>query len=132
MKNTLLITMIFVFFIFGAFAMTQNGSQAAETQLRPSQIAMQQRVQWLKAMNQDLASSNFQGVKTNALALASQGKTGAERLDGLAKELTLKMASLATAVSEAADANNSELIQSNLKAIGGVCGECHAKIRDKK
>lgn len=108
-------------------------TRAAEPELRPSQKAMQARAAWLKSMSENLAAKKFDAVKTDALALAGQTGAAAQKLDNpLARELTLKVSSLANAAAAAADAKNEAALAKGLGDIKAACGECHAKIRDKK
>jgi cytochrome c556 len=68
---------------------------------------MQARVVWLTAMNKN-------------------------RPTPLGKELTLAISSFAKDISVAAAKKDGDTIKVKLGEIKGRCGECHAKIRDKK
>ncbi len=106
---------------------------AAEPELRPSQKLMKARAGWLNAMNENLAGMKYAEVKADALALSAQAKTVAEKQEApLAKELTLKVATLAGAAAAAADAKDAAKTGAALVDIKATCSECHAKIRDKK
>lgn len=108
-------------------------TNAAEPELRPSQKLMQARAAWLKSMGENLAAKKFDLVKADATALAGQTGAVAQKLDNpLAKELTLKVSTQATALAAAADAKNEALATASLGDIKATCGECHAKVRDKK
>jgi len=111
-----------------------NGSQpTAGTELRPTQKAMQARAGWMKAMNANLTGMKYDEVGKDAVALASQTDAAAGKLaNPLAKELTLKVSTLATAVADAAGKKDGETVKVKLAEIKATCGECHAKIRDKK
>jgi hypothetical protein len=115
------------------FAAAQSDAPKTEPELRPSQIAMRARAGWVKAMNENLTTSNFEAVKKDATALSAQTAAAAEKQPaGLAKELTLKLSSLATATAEAAGTKNGATTKMKLAEAQAVCAECHAKIRDKK
>lgn len=116
-----------------AFCGAQSEPQGAEKELRPSQKIMQARAGWMKAMNSNLAAANFIEVQKDAKALAAQATTvGDKQPEGLGKELTLKLAALATGTADAADKKDEVAVKGKLAEIQAVCGECHAKIRDKK
>jgi mono/diheme cytochrome c family protein len=94
---------------------------------------MRARAGWVKAMNENLATANFEAVKKDATALSSQTAAAAEKQPaGLAKELTLKLSSFALATAEAAGTKNGDGTKMKLAEAQSVCAECHAKIRDKK
>ena len=115
------------------FAGTERSQAAAETVLRPTQKAMQARAGWLKAMTENLDAMKFKEVKKDAKALASQTAAAGKKLpDPLAKELTLKVSTLATAVADAAGKKDGTTAKTKLAEVKATCGECHAKIRDKK
>jgi hypothetical protein len=108
-------------------------TNAAEPELRPSQKLMQARAAWVKSMTENLAAKKFDLVKADATALAGQTGTVAQKLDNpLAKELTLKVSTQATALATAVGAKNEAAATASLGDIKATCGECHAKIRDKK
>jgi predicted secreted protein len=114
-------------------AWTQNSPTPAATELRPSQVLMQARAGWVKAMNANLAAMKYEEIGKDAAALAAQTGSVAEKLSNpLAKELTLKVSSLATATADAAGKKDGETVKMKLAEIKATCGECHAKIRDKK
>lgn len=113
------------------FAISETN--AAETELRPSQKLMQARAAWLKSMTENLAAKMFDGVKADAQALAGQADAAAQKLDNpLAKELTLKVSTLAAALAGAANAKDEAAVASGLGDIKATCSECHAKICGKK
>ena len=116
-----------------ASAWAQGGQPAAETELRPSQKAMQARAGWMKAMNESLATMKYAEVGKDAAALASQTDAAGRKMPNpLAKELTLKISTLAMAVSDAAGKQDGETVKVKLGEIKATCGECHAKLRDNK
>lgn len=116
-----------------AFAWTQSSNTSVAADLRPLQIAMQERAGWLKAMNANLTEMKFEEVQTDAVALATQAETMAGALaNPLAKELTLKVSNLAKEVADAAVMQDGEIVTMKLADIKATCGECHEKIRDKK
>ena len=132
MKKMVFLLVIVGLFVFTSFAVIQGEAQTPGKELRPSQVVMQQRAQWLKAMGENLTAKKLDAVKADATALAAQASAGAEKQTGLAKDLTLQLSGLAKAAADAAGAQNGDGVQMKLNEIKGVCGECHAKIRDKK
>jgi cytochrome c556 len=105
----------------------------AKQELRPAQKLMQARVAWMSAMSENLGAKNFEAVTKDADALAAQTEKVGEKLaNPLGKELTLAISSLAKEISIAAAAKDGDTIKVKLGEIKGKCGECHAKIRDKK
>jgi hypothetical protein len=123
----LLSVAIFTIAIF-AFA-----ADDAKPELRPAQKIMQARVAWLTAINENLGAKKFEAVTKDADELAAQTKNIGESIPNLlGKELTLAISSFARDISVAAAKQDSETIKVKLGEIKGKCGECHAKIRDKK
>jgi hypothetical protein len=111
-----------------AFAAAE-GKQA----LRPAQQIMQARVAWMSAINAGLGTKNYEAVIKNADELAAETKkTGETIKNTLGKELTLAISSLAKDVSAAAAKKDDAAVKAKMGDIKGKCGECHAKIRDKK
>ncbi len=107
--------------------------EAAESELRPTQKIMQARAGWVKAMTGNLSAMQYEAVKKDALALSAQATSVAEKQpEGLAKELTTKLATLATATADAAGSQQGEVVKTKLAEIQATCAECHAKIRDKQ
>jgi len=105
----------------------------AKPELRPAQKIMQARVAWLTAINENLGAKKFEAVTKDAGELAAQTKKVGKNLPNpLAKELTLAISSLAKDISVAAAKKDGDTIKVKLGEIKGKCGECHAKIRDKK
>jgi len=105
----------------------------AKQELRPAQKIMQARVAWLTAINENLGAKKFEAVTKDAGELAAQTKKVGKNLPNpLAKELTLAISSLAKDISVAAAKKDGDTIKVKLGEIKGKCGECHAKIRDKK
>lgn len=115
------------------YAGTPKSLTAAETELRPAQKAMQARAGWLKSMGANLDAMKYEEVGKDAAALAAQTDAAGQKLpDPLAKELTMKISTLATAVAESAGKKDGETAKMKLAEIKATCGECHLKIRDKK
>jgi len=105
----------------------------AKPELRPAQKIMQARVAWLTAINENLGAKKFEAVTKDAGELAAQTKKVGKNLPNpLAKELTLAISSFAKDISVAAAKKDGDTIKVKLGEIKGKCGECHAKIRDKK
>jgi len=123
----LLSVAIFTVAIF-AFA-----AEDTKPELRPAQKIMQARVAWLTAINENLGAKKFEAITKDADELATQTKKVGENIPNpLGKELTLAISSFAKDVSAAAAKQDGETIKVKLGEIKGKCGECHAKIRDKK
>lgn len=117
--------------IFAAAVLAYAAGEAQE--LRPTQVVMQARAAWVKAMNENLGAKNFEAIVKDADGLAAQTKKiGDGHPNPLAKELTLAVSSLAKEVSAAAAKKDDEAVKAKLGALKDKCGECHAKIRDKK
>ena len=115
------------------FAGVQRSQAASETELRPMQKAMQARAAWVKAITANLDTMKYAEVKKDATDLAAQASTMAEKNPNpLAKELTLKLSTQATALADAAGKKDGGTAKSKLAQVNATCGECHAKIRDKK
>jgi hypothetical protein len=115
------------------FAGTDRSRAASETELRPSQKMMQERAGWLKAMTANLDAMKYKEVKKDAKALSSQTAAAGKKLsDPLAKELTMKVSTLSKAVADAATKKDGATAKTKLAEVKATCGECHAKIRDKK
>jgi cytochrome c556 len=94
---------------------------------------MQARVAWLTAINENLGTKKFEAITKDAEELAAQTKKVGENIPNpLGKELTLTISSFAKDISAAAAKQDGDTIKVNLGEIKGKCGECHAKIRDKK
>jgi cytochrome c556 len=123
----LLSVAIFTIAIF-AFA-----AEDTKPELRPAQKIMQARVAWLTAINENLGAKKFEAVTKDADELAAQTKKVGENIPNpIGKELTLAISSFAKDVSAAAAKQDVDTIKIKLGEIKGKCGECHAKIRDKK
>ncbi|MBU1711490.1 MAG: hypothetical protein KKD47_00120 [Proteobacteria bacterium] len=105
----------------------------AKPELRPAQKIMQARAAWLTAMSENLVANRFEAISKDADELVAQtNKVGENVPNPLGKELTLAIASLAKDISVAAAGKNGETVKVKLGEIKSKCGECHAKIRDKK
>jgi hypothetical protein len=129
MKKTIAVVSL-VFFVIAVFAFAADD---AKEELRPSQKVMRARQAWLTAISENLGAKNFEAVAKDADQLAAQTKKVGENLPNpLAKELTLAISLLANNISAAANKKDGETISAKLGEIKGKCGECHAKIRDKK
>ncbi len=84
-------------------------------------------------MNANLAEMKYEEVAKDADALSSQTAGIAEKLGNpLAKELTMRVSTLASEVRNAAVKQGGDTVKMKLAEIKATCGECHAKIRDKK
>jgi hypothetical protein len=134
MKKQLFSMMVALGFLTtAAICSAQSEPQGTEKELRPSQKIMQARASWMKAMNSNLSATNFVEVQKDAKALAAQATTvGEKQPEGLGKELTIKLATLATGTADAADKKDEAAVKGKLAEMQAVCAECHAKIRDKK
>jgi hypothetical protein len=123
----LLSVAIFTVAIF-AFA-----AENTKPELRPAQKIMQARVAWLTAINENLGAKKFEAITKDADELAAQTKKVGENIPNpLGKELNLAISSFAKDLSVAAAKQDGDTIKVKLGEIKGKCGECHAKIRDKK
>jgi hypothetical protein len=133
MKKTAFTLLATGLFCLATGAMANN-SQAADTpEPRPMQKAMQARAGWVQNMSANLAATQYDAVAKDATALATQTDAAAAKLTvPLAKDLTLKISSLAKEVAVAAGKKNGETVKMKLAEIKATCGECNAKIRDKK
>ena len=113
---------------FFAFA-----AEDTKPELRPAQKVMQARVVWLATINKNLGANNFEAVAKDANELSAQTKRVGENLTNpLGKELDLAISLLAKDISAAAAKKNGDVVKVKLGEIKAKCGECHAKIRDKK
>jgi hypothetical protein len=105
----------------------------SKPELRPTQKLMQARAAWMTAMNENLGAKKFAAIVKDADDLAAQTKkVGEGHPNPLGKELTLAVSSLAKEASAAAAKKDGDTVKAKLGAIKEKCGECHAKIRDKK
>jgi hypothetical protein len=105
----------------------------SKPELRPTQVVMQARAAWMKAMSDNLGTNKFEAILKDADDLSAQTKKiGEGHPNPLAKELTLAVSSLAKEASAAAAKKDGDTVKAKLGAIKDKCGECHAKIRDKK
>jgi len=108
-------------------------AEDTKPELRPAQKLMQARAAWLGEINKNLGNNNFDAIAKDANELSAQTKkVGENHPNPLGKELTLAISSLAMDVSAAAAKGDADTIKTKLGEIKGKCGECHAKIRDKK
>jgi cytochrome c556 len=126
---------IIVLLSIAIFAITIFAFAAEDTkpELRPARKVMQARVAWLAAINKNLGAKNFEAVAKDANELSAQTKRVGENLTNpLGKELDLAISLLAKDVSAAAAKKNGDVVKVKLGEIKAKCGECHAKIRDKK
>jgi cytochrome c556 len=105
----------------------------AKPELRPSQKLMQARAAFLAEITKNLGSNNFEAIAKAANDLSAEtGKSGGNNPNPLGKELTLSISSLAAETASAAAKKDAGAVTTKLGEIKGKCGECHAKIRDKK
>jgi cytochrome c556 len=129
MKKSVAILTIAIF----ATAVLAFAAGESKPELRPTQIVMQARAAWMKAMGDNLGASNFDAIVKDADGLSAQTKKiGEGHPNPLAKELTLAVSALAKEASDAAAKKEGDTVKAKLGAIKDKCGECHAKIRDKK
>jgi len=116
-----------------AIAIFAFAAEDTKPELRPAQKIMQARVAWLTAINENLGAKKFEAITKDADELAAQARKVGENIPNpLAKELTLAISLFAKDVSAAAAKQDGDTIKIKLGEIKGKCGECHAKIRDKK
>ena len=116
-----------------AIAIFAFAAEDTKPELRPAQKIMQARVAWLTAINENLGAKKFKAITKDADELAAQTRKVGENIPNpLGKELTLAISSRAKDISVAAAKQDGETIKVKLGEIKGKCGECHAKIRDKK
>jgi cytochrome c556 len=129
MKKIIALLSIAIF----AIAIFAFAAEDIKPELRPAQKVMQARVVWLAAINKNLGVKNFEAVAKDANELSAQTKRVGENLTNpLGKELDLAISLLAKDVSAAAAKKNGDVVKVKLGEIKAKCGECHAKIRDKK
>jgi hypothetical protein len=125
--------MALLFVAIFATAVFAFAADDAKPELRPAQKVMQARAAWVAAINKNLGAKMFEAVAKDAGELAAQTrKTGENIPNPLGKEITLAIASLATDLSAAAGRQDGDTAKAKLGEIQAKCGECHAKIRDKK
>ena len=129
MKKILAMLSVAIF----ATAVFAFAADDAKPELRPAQKLMQARVAWLTAMSENLGAKKFEAVTRDADELAAQTKKVGENVPTpLGKELNMAISSLARDISAAAAKQDGDTVKVKLGEIKGKCGECHAKIRDKK
>jgi uncharacterized membrane protein YkoI len=129
MKKIIALLSVAIFSI----AIFASAAEDTKPELRPAQKIMQARVAWLTAINENLGAKKFEAITKDADELAAQTKKVGENIPNpLGKELTLAISSFAKDISAAAAKQEGETIKVKLGEIKGKCGECHAKIRDKK
>lgn len=133
MKKTVYSLLAIGVFCVVGFAGVQCSQATSETELRPLQKAMQARAGWVKAMTANLDTMKYAEVKKDATDLASQANSmGEKNPNPLAKELTMKLSTQATALADTAGKKDGATAKTKLAEVKATCGECHAKIRDKK
>jgi cytochrome c556 len=129
MKKIIALLSIAIF----AIAIFAFAAEDIKPELSPAQKVMQARVVWLATINKNLGANNFEAVAKDANELSAQTKRVGENLTNpLGKELDLAISLLAKDVSAAAAKKNGDVVKVKLGEIKAKCGECHAKIRDKK
>ena len=125
--------MVFLFAAIFIVAVLAFAAEVKKTELRPTQIVMQARAAWLKAMSKNLGDGNFPAIVKDANELAAQTKKIGDGLaNPLAKDITLAISVFANEASAAATKKDAATVKVELGAIKAKCDECHAKIRDKK
>ena len=133
MKKSLYMLLATSFICITTGALAESGQPTMTTELRPTQKVMQARAGWMKGMQTNLGAMKYAEVGKDATALATQTDSIGKTLPNpLAKDLTLKIASAATAVANAAGKQDVNTMKMKLADIKATCDECHAKIRDKK
>lgn len=133
MKKTVYSLLAIGLFCVVCFAGVQRSQAASETELRPLQKAMQARAAWVKSITANLDTMKYAEVKNDATDLASQASTMGEKIPNpLAKELTMKLSTQAAALADAVGKKDGATAKIKLAEVKATCGECHAKIRDKK
>lgn len=116
-----------------ATAVFAYAANEVKPELRPAQKLMQARATWMSEISKNLGNNNFEAIVNDAKELSAQTKkVGENNPNPLGKELPLAISSLAMDVSSAAAKKDAETVKTKLGEIKGKCGECHAKIRDKK
>src|SRR5665647_158720 len=115
MKKSLYMLLATSLFCITTGALAESGQPTITTELRPMQKIMQTRVGWMKDMQTNLTAMKYAEVGKDATALATQtdliGKT---LTNPLAKNLTLKISSSATAVANAAGKQDGNTIKMKL------------------
>jgi hypothetical protein len=125
--------MVFLSVALFIIAFLACATEVKKTELRPTQVVMQARAGWLKAMNQNLEAGNFPAIVKDADLLSAQTKKiGNGLANPLAKDITLAVSMFAKEASAAAAKKDAATVKIKLASIKGKCDECHAKIRDKK
>jgi len=131
-KTTYALLAIGLFCVIG-FAWAQQSRAASEMEPTPIQKAMRARLGWIKAMTADLKTMKYDEVTKDAKALSTQTGNIAKNLSNPeAKELTMKVSTLAMDLADAADKKDGKMAELKLKGIKATCGQCHAKFRDNK
>jgi cytochrome c556 len=129
MKKIIALLSVAIFTI----AIVAFAAEDTKPELRPAQKLMQARAAWLASMSKNLEADSFKAIAKDADELAAQTqRVGESHPNPLGKELTLAISSFAKDVSAAAAKQDGETVKGKLGEIKGKCGECHAKIRDKK
>lgn len=105
---------------------------AGAAELRPTQVIMQARAGWMKAMGESLAAGKLADVARDARDLSAQTERIAANLQGERKELTQKVSALAKTAGESAAMGDAAAVKVKLGEIKGTCANCHEKYRDKK
>lgn len=133
MKKSLYILLATSLFCITTGALAESGQPTITTELRPMQKIMQTRIGWMKDMQTNLTAMKYAEVGKDAAALENQtGLIGKTLTNPLAKDLTLKISSAATAVADAAGKQDGKTIKMKLAVIKATCNECHAKFRDQQ
>jgi len=106
-----------------------TASLAFGAELRPTQVLMQARAGWMKAMSENVGANKLADVAKDAKELAAQTEKVAGKLEGERKDLTLKVAGLAKTTAEAAEKKDAAAVKAKLGEIKGTCATCHDKYR---
>ncbi len=133
MKKTVFSILLICLLCVAGFTWTQQSRAAEEMGPTPIQKAMKARAAWLKSMTVNLKAMKYEVVGKDATALASQTSMIAQKLTNPeAKELTMKVSTLATELAGAAAKMDGAGSTAKLSEIKATCGQCHAKFRDNK
>lgn len=104
----------------------------AAAEQKPITKVMLARLGWIQSISRYQAYSNYEGIATDASALAAQTKKVGEAAPApFNKEMNLAISELAGAMAIAAANKDGATTAAKLGEILGKCSACHAKFRDK-
>jgi len=131
MKNVLCSLLVIGLLSAAGFTGAKWSQAAEEMESLPIQQVMLERAGWLAAITENMATTNYDEVKRDAAALASQARAQGEKInDSLFKELTMKLATKAAALADAAGTQDAATARTQLAEVRATCGECHAKFNN--